>query len=102
MPLIRMIRLGVRLPAKGGRIPSPLQGGRLRGHPGVVATYRHLSRSGKGRVNLRPQVRHETGPDGSNRTRIDAEENEARSILDTLAVRHSQRGGAGIRVLEES
>ncbi len=96
--LVRMLRLGLCIPSKGGRIPSPLHDGIIKDHPHRKGTF-HPNGNGTGRVTLRPLVERITGPDGRERAMVVASPQEAEAILDKIRER-ATRQAREIRVLE--
>lgn len=101
-PLIRMIRLGLRIPNKNGEIVSPLKDGRLAGHDGTIATYIQPTQNGKGSVSLRPQVTRVPLPDGGMRTIVKTDDaRQSQEILGKMRARHLRTGGKGLEVTDQ-
>jgi len=97
--LVRMLRLGLCIPSKGGQIPSPLHEGTIKGHPDRKGTF-HPNGDGTGQVTLQPLVERTTGPDGRERVRVVATPQEAAEILRKIRER-ANRKARDIRVLEQ-
>jgi hypothetical protein len=97
--LVRMLRLGLCVPSKGGRIASPLHDGTIKDHPDRRGTF-HPKGDGTGQVTLQPLVECTTGPDGRERVRVVASPLEAEEILKRIRER-AARKGRDVRVLEQ-
>lgn len=97
--LVRMLRLGLRIPNKSGVIPSPLHDGDIKDYPNRKGSYLLSTPGDVGQVRLRPLVERTTGPDGQPLVKIVAEPHEADEILSKLRERAARRG-QNIRVLE--
>jgi hypothetical protein len=89
--MIQMIRLGLRLPAKDGTIPTPLVDGRLVGTE-EIASFRVAPGAAKGVVSVRNRVEQMPSEGGTVRKRIVAEPNQFEQIRAKLESR-AQRGG---------
>lgn len=96
--LVRMLRLGLCIPNKGGGVPSPLHNGTIRDHPDRRGTF-HPNGDGTGQVTLRPLVERTTAPDGHERVKIVAAPDKAEEILRKIRER-AARAGRDVRLLE--
>lgn len=90
--LVRMLRLGLRIPNKSGVVPSPLHDGTIKDHPDRKGTYFQPNREGHGEVKLRPLVERTTSPDGRSIIKVVAEPHEAEEILAKLRERAAGKG----------
>lgn len=97
--LVRMLRLGLRIPNKSGAVPSPLHDAAVKDHPHRRGTYFQPNREGGGRVKLLPLVERAISPDGRSTVKVVAEPQEAEEILRKLRER-AARKGQEIRVVE--
>ena len=91
--LIKMIRLGLRLEARDGRIPTPLINGRLVGTD-EIGSFRVPAGAEKGIVTVRPRVEKRVNESGNVEKHIVAERgdfNEIRTRLDSRASRDGQQ-----------
>jgi HNH endonuclease len=91
--LIKMIRLGLRLEARDGRIPTPLINGRLVGTD-EIGSFRVPAGAEKGIVTVRPRVEKRVNESGNVEKHIVAERgdfNEIRTGLDSRASRDGQQ-----------
>jgi HNH endonuclease len=89
--LIKMIRLGLRLPARDGTIPTPLINGRLVGTD-EVGSFRLPVGAEKGIVTVRPRIVKRVNESGNVEKQIIAERDEFEKIRRRLEARAERDG----------